>query len=300
MRRSPAVRFALVLVTGGSCMPTLLHSQLPSLSVDSLTINDLRTPTSPAFIILGIEPTAVERPTTPRALALGLVSATDGGTVIPENYALEFAPYWLNRHPNLTFDDYFHARGIQAIKQTFSLSFATSRGGEDSTITNVGGGFRVIPVPGRTSRLLERIVTEMDSIQAVGSQSLVPELGEAEEALEEDTLALEDARIAGDEVRVRELTQKVRADRERLARAQEKWLAMADTLSKLARRFETENQERVGFIFQLAGAVGATYPQNDFSAGQLNRLGAWTTLSYRLEEPSGLHRACPLSAKRRR
>src|SRR5262245_42359826 len=69
------------------------------------SFNSLRTPTSPAFTLLGIEPTSVERPNTPSSLAASLLNQTAGFSTLPRDYALEFSPYWLVGHPRLTWRD---------------------------------------------------------------------------------------------------------------------------------------------------------------------------------------------------
>ena len=66
------------------------------------SFNSIRTPTSPAFVLLGIEPTAVERPNTPSALAVSILNRTQNLSVLPKDYALEFSPYWLLGHSELT------------------------------------------------------------------------------------------------------------------------------------------------------------------------------------------------------
>ena len=74
-----------------------LHCQLYAQSVDKqVRIKDLAAPTSPAFILTDVAPSAVQTPTTPKAFVLGLVKSFDessGG--FPQNYSAEFSPYWL-------------------------------------------------------------------------------------------------------------------------------------------------------------------------------------------------------------
>src|SRR5215831_1880299 len=64
---------------------------------------DVTVPDVPAFTILGVSPTQIERPTNPTALAVSLLSSTSSDTnFIPNNYALQVAPYWLGR-PGVSF-----------------------------------------------------------------------------------------------------------------------------------------------------------------------------------------------------
>ncbi len=133
----------------------------------TLTIEPLRAPDAPAFELLGVAPTTIQRPQTPRALIVGLLSSTERGDLIPQNYALEVAPYWLFPHPTLAFEEYYNPSLGQAMLQTLSLSMATvstTGMGGAKTGTSVGFGFRTLPVVGRappdTTRLAQ-ISTEI-------------------------------------------------------------------------------------------------------------------------------------------
>lgn len=77
------------------------YSQITSFpSIDSLpAANDLSTnidmlaaPQSPAFTLLGISPTAIDRPSTPADLMVSLQNATKNYSVIPNSYSVEFTP----------------------------------------------------------------------------------------------------------------------------------------------------------------------------------------------------------------
>lgn len=126
-----------------------------------VSLDALRTPASPAFVLLGVEPSSVERPQTPRALALSFLSATEQKDLIPQNYAVEVAPYWLSSHPTLTFDEYYQADVPHSMLQSLSLSFATSRAVEslDSVPggTALGFGARTLVLPGRANSRLDTL-----------------------------------------------------------------------------------------------------------------------------------------------
>lgn len=94
----------------------------------------LRTPTSPAFVLLGLTPTTVERPTTPRAVATSFLShfTEGGGAILPRQFALEVGPYWLWSHPRLTLEDYMSAGGSlgnqlgTSLQRTLSIAVAAA------------------------------------------------------------------------------------------------------------------------------------------------------------------------------
>ncbi|HEX5153287.1 MAG TPA: hypothetical protein VFW07_17675 [Parafilimonas sp.] len=82
---------------------------------DTIPLKDLIVPSTPAFNLLDISPKTVERPATVKALALSVISTTEQNSGIPKNFAFEFAPFWLIKHPNMSF---FKYNGIK-IADTF-------------------------------------------------------------------------------------------------------------------------------------------------------------------------------------
>lgn len=161
----------------------------PAAAEEQIILDDLKTPPSPAFVLLGVAPTVIERPSTPRSLALSLLSATRSGDVLPRDYALDVAPYWLARHPDLTFDGYYHPGLGQTLLQNLSLSAAMSRsaGFGDST-TAIGIGVRTLLIQGRPSRRLTQLADSLRSLQA--------RILHADTETEEDRLAAEAKTIA--------------------------------------------------------------------------------------------------------
>ncbi len=88
--------------------------------------NGWRTPVSPAFVLLGVAPTVVERPNTPSDLALSVLNRSTSFTSLPRDVALEFSPYWLVKHPTLTWQE-DTVRGIgTSLARTMTISLATA------------------------------------------------------------------------------------------------------------------------------------------------------------------------------
>jgi hypothetical protein len=87
----------------------------------------LKTPASPAFTILGVAPTEIQRPSTPKAVALALGQFVSGANlVVPTNFALEVSPFWLFHHPDLTLEKYQSEDALRPLR-TFSISVATTQ-----------------------------------------------------------------------------------------------------------------------------------------------------------------------------
>ena len=75
-------------------------------NAQDLDLTELKAPSSPAFTILGVQPNEISRPTTFDAFKANMFNnfSGDNGFTIPQNLALEFSPYWIFSHDNLTFD----------------------------------------------------------------------------------------------------------------------------------------------------------------------------------------------------
>jgi hypothetical protein len=236
-----------------------------------IELDNLRTPTSPAFTILGVAPTAVARPMTPRALALELLSQAENASAIPDDYALEVAPYWLRPRPTLSFKAYTEPDVAQSLRQSFAVSFATSRADTtaDTQATDIALGVRASPNAGRPSRKFNALLASLDSMQ----RARLPLVrGQADILDELDALG-------GGQPQTRAVL------RARLAAAERALASQADSIRVIATTIGEQEAERVGLFTELAVALAATYPSNRFEGGRLGRVGAWGALSYRMEAP---------------
>jgi hypothetical protein len=146
-------------------------SSVGAQATQSVDIDDLRTPSSPAFVLLGVTPTAVERPENAKALVFNLLSTASQGGGLPQNYALQVAPYWLKSHPDLQFEDYQNPSFLTGVVRSLSLSVATSpledeSGEEAITIgTRLGLGARTNLVGGQRNPVLDRKLDELRKLQ---------------------------------------------------------------------------------------------------------------------------------------
>jgi hypothetical protein len=139
------------MTKGIRCYCVLLAGLLPPLWASAQTtekVTDLHTPSAPGFVLLGVEPTSIEKPTTPAAFATSLQSALTTSGLRP-GYSLEVAPYWLKSRDKLTIEEYRNPTVGQNMLQTASVSLATSSVG--TTGTGLGFGARVQLFSGKVS-----------------------------------------------------------------------------------------------------------------------------------------------------
>lgn len=116
-------------------------------SQEVIDFSKVKAPSSPAFTILGVQPNDISRPKSYKDLEASLLSSfTDGNTVVlPDNFALEFSPYWMQSNPVLTYEEAANPTPWQSARQNFSVSVAngTAPSLKDSSATNVRMGIGI-------------------------------------------------------------------------------------------------------------------------------------------------------------
>jgi hypothetical protein len=111
-------------------------------------LNKLQAPTSPAASIIGVQPSTVLAPKSYQALETALYSNFIDGNglgVIPNDFALEFTPYWTKDH-GLTVEEYLYPSSVMdQIIRNFSFSVASTQNfqlGDSSNTNGLGFGAR--------------------------------------------------------------------------------------------------------------------------------------------------------------
>jgi hypothetical protein len=261
-----------------------------------IELSHLRTPTSPAFTLLGVNPSAVARPSTPRALATELVSSTKRGTVIPDSYAAEFAPYWLVPRPAVTFRQYRDKGHTFAQSLSFSLATARPDTGADSLNTQIAIGARALPLGGRASAKFLELDSLMTTVQSASNRIVGPYIrvrnriaGQRERVAQlfRDSSA---AAAAGQTAREAALGIQIDSASSALQRAindstsfERQLGQLEDSLSVLSRAMGDE--ERIGHFMEFATATAIAYRDGTFDSGKFDRIGVWGTYTYRMESP---------------
>ena len=227
---------------------------------ESFDLDEFRVPASPAFTLLGVSPTAVERPTTSRAFAFSALSATersDGG--VPSNLAMEFTPYWWSDRPELTFEKFYSAAFGQRVAQSFAVSIgsselATYRNDNDVDGTALAVGARANLIGGKPAPQLAAAVGALRDAQQKLLLECIPDLEEdaASGTTEIDLSTPECQQLDGD-------------------------------LKAHAKRITALDKERVGLILDGALGVVQEYPENVTDDERTAKYGAWLTWSYRSE-----------------
>lgn len=258
--------FARTLLLLLAAMP--LYAQSDTLP----QFNLLRTPASPAFTLLGVAPTAVERPNTPAAIAVSLLSNTNGLTQLPTDYALEISPYWLFGHPMLTWQRDTTRTVGESVARTATFSIGTARtDSSTSSATSLALGFRTSLFSGAMSSRSKRY---LDTVQQQLTQNASAFYA-----------ATEAARKQADDRFIAQLKANEGNSAAQEVARQEHEAAITKINQQAIAQFEQgELQdfalEREGFLLELA--LGSTWHFANAIAdsGRFARFGAWLTPAY--------------------
>jgi len=253
-------------IAGVICAVAVLAGARPAPGqTETPTLSSLRTPPSPAFTVLGIEPSAVERPTTPSDAALSLINKFRQSTV-PKDYAFEASPYWLVGRPNLAWRDDARRNVAQSIARTLSLSVATAETGTTaSPVTSLGFGVRTLLASGQMTPATERALEQLEETLSQAGDVFLRLVGEA--GL--DTL---DEMLKNDKIAT--------ADYERQKQQLAALVLESDEYRNAMARAEDVAAKREGFFFEVAAGFVWDFARANWESRAFRKRGVWATPSY--------------------
>ena len=144
--------------------------------------DELKLPSSPLFALVGIAPTKIERPSSPRGFGMSLLTAmTESKGDLPKNLAFEFAPYWWEDRPALTAEAYDNSTLADVVIQSATISLATYEKpakGATPAYSGAGAGLRFDLIRGHVNAALREKI-QKKQLEFLGgefeSDTLTPE-----------------------------------------------------------------------------------------------------------------------------
>ena len=277
---------------------------------DSLDYSMLTPPASPAFTLMGIAPSAVERPGSVTDFAVTILNTTNNLTGVPQDFSMEFAPYWLfGGGKNLSFDEYSKNGNVESnFLQTLSVSVATSASDDgDITSQSMGIGIRFSLAQGTISNDFTELREKMSEYNEIFAQRFL-ELSASDEVKKTLEAQLDTMVSTRSKLRARlrnlpddqaeqapfiegqieyaatqilEISQKIEARNLELqnmtdARKEEAKKALREELSKI-------EIKRTGLKLDVAGGLILDFPGQDFDSGKLSKAGVWVNGGYETE-----------------
>jgi hypothetical protein len=282
-------------------------------------IKKLEIPSAPGFVLLGIQPTNIQRPSTPRDFAAGIQSAIVNGSLQP-NFAVEVNPLnWFNKpdpakSKKLFYaDDYFSNNPWTAIKRNFALSIGTSTSdtmvfGSLQKGLGLGYGCRVTLIPGKVNNatstryfaveeadlqtiFLLSYKDQVNGIRANDSSKYIISLAATaayDRAME--ALSTNSQFLSADKQNLTSRIDAFRRTYSQLTVKEAKELKIDDSVAKIDRiktsKLDAINKTKVpyareGFILELALAGANVIQHNSWDSVVFAKSGIWLIPSYR-------------------
>ncbi|MGB3619130.1 MAG: hypothetical protein WBA12_13515, partial [Catalinimonas sp.] len=267
----------------------LAHAALAAQPADSTaTLDVLRAPSSPGFVLLDVAPASVESPTDPTDVLVSFANATGNFSALPRNYALEVAPGWLVGGNRITYDDWARTRNpLKSLYQTTTLSFAVGAPAGIDTATQVALGIKGAlikpPIDPLFQGYRDSLRTIVDVLADVGAYAdrLRNDLKQGDpfrRALQDSLMRVLPNPDVPIETKQRLVAQLEAVERELMAAAldslRERFAAERARLRYIAENLPVR---RVGAWLDVAGGVVFDFPGQRVGTGRLDRWGAWLT-----------------------
>ncbi len=266
---------------------------------EEINLSELRTPSAPAFTILGIQPNEISQPKAWQEFEASVFTdaiAQNKSLALPTDYALEITPFWMTAHPNLTFDE-LTTPGTKSLLHNLSFSLATQNGSGDSLATNLGLGVRTVWDFGKPTKELALVSKRVDHIQSAITLFNRMAFTLISSSTSQDLAAKADAIISGlntqDPVEMNVITSLVKLketlagypslNAEVIIRAKDeivKTLSKDFDLGASAKKLQDMITYRQGFKVEFAFAGKIGYPTNQMADGRFVKYGVWLTPSF--------------------
>lgn len=289
----------------------------------TISLDILRAPSQPGFVLLGIEPETIETPQDPTDVLVSLRNATNNFSTLPRSYAIDIAPAWVFRS-KVSASSFLNQKGDKPLPnmwQTLRFSFATNTpntAGADSNLTQMGIGFKTSIFRGNKMDVdWDSSRQQLDSMRAIlknrnfaVANYIASALNsDSELKLYSDKLVAVTIALAKKQDSVRQnpalatdasfMLRQSQLEGERTTYStylnmrnenvrQEAVKRFDDSLSVQMGLFKKLAGElkfrRYGWKLDLAGGIVLNYPNQNFDYSLLTRYGAWLTGGYETKQ----------------
>ena len=290
-------------------------SLIPAIASGQDKLNKLTAPTSPASAILGLQPSAVISPKSYQSLETALYSNflnSERKAVIPNDFALEFTPYWTKNH-GLSLEQYLYPKSIlhQVVRNTsFSIASTQEFLLGDSTATNgFAYGYRTTLYFGNKND--RKKINEYKAGLKTNEKIQIKIVSEAEKLIDRSDIKnnidfleniksvvinaifehagfdnIEDARALTSEI-YKEAKNLPALDKNNPDTFLDAFYSIIDTklnAEMVFNNFESYILERQGFFLNFAYAGLINFPTNNFEYSILPHQAFWLTPAYRFKD----------------
>lgn len=249
----------------------------------------LKVPSSPGFILLNKQPSDIERPVTPTDFIVSLKNSSDNFSVLPKNYALEIAPFWIWGARNISYKDAYGPRSYRSFAKNFKQSLMLSvafAGDDDNGLKNqqIGTGIKFSIIRGKVNpRFTSNMDTLKSELKRIG-QSLT---NRAEAKLQMNIIYQSLKKQLADSNSNIELTIKQMEEIENKIK-NEIISEIATEEEEKLKHFNEIQFSRIGWFLDIAGGTAINFPNMVFDSAEVYKAGAWLTGGYEFQQLSVL------------
>lgn len=254
----------------------------------TIRLDLLKSPASPAFNILGIAQSDIERPADLNAFALSVQNATNNFTSIPESYAFQIAPFLMGKK-KYSLNQFDSNREV--FRQSFQFSAGYThigpKGKEDIDslkTTKLGLGIKFSILRPRWTadtrnkytdlrQAQVRLIEERRAYEEKHPQYAV--LKEKKQRLQ--ILELKDSLSAVQQQEFNQLIRDIRTLEETIGEDYEDVLPDGAAFAAARKAATAFKSERAGFFLDFSGGMALDFPDNRFTYSNVYRAGMWLT-----------------------
>jgi hypothetical protein len=247
-----------------------------------IAINELAAPTSPAFVLLDVSPSSIERPESAKGFVVNAINKLTSAQGFPKDYALEVAPYWMRAHPTLSFDQYQNPSIVQNLRQSFVVSVATSpiaaaQKGADPLGTHLAVGLHTKVLNGRPHPAM---TAKLEFLAK--SNDVLFRLDDEKEALEKEVAAKETELAAATTTEAKApVITVLEFTRKQLAAKNEAIVKQEGDIKRTSLEVQAFDAQRVGAFLAVSAGQVFDFVGDDTANAEAKRRGFWLTPAYR-------------------
>lgn len=269
---------------------TFISNQLFSQDDETISLDLLRTPSSPGFTILGINPTEVDRPNTTTDFMANIQNTSKNFTEFPRSYSIEMSPAWLFCSGLMKkWGDFKSNKLRENILQSLTVSFATTSDSKDSIeFTNLGMGIKFSIFRGEIDEEFGNYKGEMDILRSDLGKIHEIILKSIDTVYNNDTILIKMRKEAlttpDPEVLEKKIQDRQKYLLDSLDLLKKDFKDSLYNLDKLANNVkETVSNlkyRRIGLKMDFAGGLALNFPYENFDSLKVFRWGAWLNTGY--------------------
>jgi hypothetical protein len=275
----------IVLLTGIIFSCIYSECQTPP-ETDTVNINLLNAPVNPAFNLMGLSPAEIDRPTDLNSFQLSVLTATNGFTQLPTNYAVELSPAAIFTPHTQTLKNLAIGDFGNTLWQSLSISAAISRSdkedketADENSFTKLGFGLKVSLIKNK-AKYIDSFYYQLNKTKEEYTK-LYKKHFDFDKRLQEIEKKMEDKTTPDSQI------EQLNAERTQRRNAIFKKIKDDSTtaLNEYAAKFKEFTKERLKFdrqggFLDFATGIALDFPDNRFNYSLVSKAGAWLTGGY--------------------